>query len=119
VALLYADENFSFTVIVILRASGHDVLAARDDGRANQGIPDPQVLARATKLGRAVITFNRRHYVRLHRADPNHAGVVAVTDDRDVPALAARILAALAGVTDLTGQLVTVDKPALPRPPKP
>jgi len=119
VAVLYADENFSFPVIARLRAAGHDVLTALDDGRANQGIPDSFVLARATQLGRAVITFNRRHFIALHRANPTHAGVVAVTDDPDVPAVAARILAALAGVSDLTGQLVTVDLPSRPRPPKP
>jgi hypothetical protein len=35
-----------------LRALGHDVLTARDDGRANQGIPDPHVLARQKWLVR-------------------------------------------------------------------
>lgn len=81
--------------------------------------PDPLVLARAIQLGRAVITFNRRHYVRLHRLNSAHAGIVAVTDDPDAPAVATRILAALTGVTDLSGRLIPVDKPSRPRPPKP
>lgn len=118
-AALYADENFSFRVVDELRAGGHDVLTARDDGRANLRIPDPVVLARATELGRAVITFDRTDYVALHRHDPAHAGIVAVSRDDDVPAVSARILAALAGEADLTGRLVTVDLPSRPRPPVP
>ena len=34
---LYADENFSLAVTIALRALGHDVLTALEDGRANQG----------------------------------------------------------------------------------
>jgi predicted nuclease of predicted toxin-antitoxin system len=113
---LYADENFSFRVIDVLVAAGYDVLTARDDGRANIGIPDPLVVRRATELGRAVITFNRRHYVACHRADPAHAGIVAVSEDTDVQAVSARVLAALADVADLTGRLITVDLPSRPRP---
>jgi hypothetical protein len=51
-ASLYADENFPFPVVVRLRALGHDVLTALEDGRAGQKIPDPDVLARATELER-------------------------------------------------------------------
>ena len=76
-ASLYADENFPFPVVARLRALGHDVLTTLDDGRAGQKIPDPQVLARATQLGRAVLTHNRKDYHRLHRLDPNHAGIVS------------------------------------------
>ena len=116
-AALYADENVPFPVVVALRAAGHDVLTALEDGRANQHIPDPDVLARAVALGRAVLTGNRRHFVRLHRASPVHAGIVAYTEDLDFAALAARIHAALGGVADLAGQLIRVNKPNLPPTP--
>ncbi len=118
-ALFYADENFPYPVSAALRAAGHDVLTVQQDGRGGQGIPDPRVLARAIQLGRAVLTTDRQDFIRLHSLVPAHAGIVACSQDKNHSALTARILAALAGVTDLTGQLVPVNLPARPRPPKP
>jgi hypothetical protein len=117
VAAFYADENFPEPTAVALRALGHDVLTVRGDGRDNQGIGDPLVLARATALGRAILTHNRKDYFRLHRADPGHAGIVACTEDLDYPALAARIHAAVSSVPALAGLLIRVNKPNLPRMP--
>jgi hypothetical protein len=62
---IYADENFPLPMVEELRRFGHDVLTAQEDGR--QSAPDPDVLARAHALGRAVLTHNRRHFERLHR----------------------------------------------------
>lgn len=45
----YSDENFPLPAIEELRNLGHDVLTIFDDGRANQEIPDEEVLARATE----------------------------------------------------------------------
>lgn len=114
-AALYADENFPLPVVVVLRGAGYDVLTVREDGRADLKIPDPDVLARATSLGRAVLTHNRSDFFRLHRASPAHAGIIACTEDLDFAALAARIHAALGGVADLPGQLIRVNRPN-PRP---
>jgi len=111
VAALYADEDFPKPVVTALRTLGHDVLTAQEDGRGSQGIPDPLVLARATALGRAVLTNNRRHFIRLHRLAPNHAGIVACKEDRDVAALAARIHAAASAAPTLSGQLVRITRP--------
>jgi len=111
VALLYADENFPFPVVLALRAAGHDVLTALDDGRAGSGIPDPDVLALATALGRAVLTHNRTDFFRLHRSTPTHAGIVACKDDIDFLALAGRIHAAVSAPPSLAGQLVRVNRP--------
>ncbi len=116
-AALYADENVPFALVDELRALGHDVLTARDDGRANRGIPDPDVLARATALGRTVVTNNRRHYHRLHVTVPNHAGIVTYTNDPDRAALAARIHAGLTALPSPVGQLVKVICPNVPGPP--
>jgi hypothetical protein len=110
-ASFYTDEHVPFRLVDALRALGHDVLTARDDGRANQGIDDPDVLARATDLGRAVITNNRRDYHRLHRRIPNHTGIVTYTDDPDRPALAGRIDASVASIPSLAGRLVKVIRP--------
>ena len=110
-AAIYADENVSFVIIHALVELGHDVLAARDDGRANLGIDDPDVLDRATELGRAVLTNNRGDYHRLHRLTPGHAGIITYTDDEDRPTLARRIDAQISAVASLAGQLLRIVKP--------
>ena|SRR5438874_2052939 len=115
-ASLYADENVPLPLVGALRALGHDVLTALDDGRANQGIGDQEVLDRATALGRAVLTNNRKDFHRLHRHRPNHAGIVTFTDD-DFQPLAERIDAAVAPLPALAGRLVKVVRPSRPPPP--
>jgi hypothetical protein len=116
-ASLYADENVPLELIRELRRLGHDVLRTVEDGRANQGIDDPDVLARATELGRAVLTNNRMDYHRLHRHDPTHAGIITFTEDHDIAALAGRIAAAMSPLPVLLGQLVKVVRPNLPAKP--
>ena len=116
-ALLYSDENFPFPTDVFLRALGHDVLTAQDDARAGFGIPDPDVLTRATTLGRAVLTHNRKDYFRLHATVTVHAGIVACKEDLDYPRLAARIHAAVSALPSLAGQLVRVNRPNPPKTP--
>jgi hypothetical protein len=113
-ASLFADENVPYAAVVALRAFGHDVLTALEAGRANQGIPDPDVLTFATILGRAVLTGNRRDYHRLHRSAPHHAGIVTFTDDPDAQALGHRIHAELARVSALAGCLIRVTRPQNP-----
>ena len=93
--LLYADENFPLPVLGELRRLGHDVLTAQEDGR--HATPDPDILARAHALGRAVLTHNRRHFERLHMHGAPHSGILSATRDDDFVALAARIHSALAG----------------------
>jgi hypothetical protein len=90
-ARLYADEDFSYPVIQRLRQLGHDILMAQESGQASQGIEDVAVLAFATAAGRAVLTFNRRHFIRLHAEVSSHAGIIVCTRDNDVAALADRI----------------------------
>jgi predicted nuclease of predicted toxin-antitoxin system len=93
---LYADEDFPYPVVEELRRAGHDVVTAQEDGRTST--PDPDILARAHSLGRAVLTYNRRDFERLHRQGAAHSGILSATHDRDFPRLAARIHAALAGL---------------------
>jgi alpha-beta hydrolase superfamily lysophospholipase len=112
-AQFYADENFDYPVVEALRALGHDVLTVPEAGE--QGGDDAHVLAHATSAGRAVLTFDRRDFGRLHRQDPGHAGIVSCTWDPDSAALAARIDQGVAAVASLTGQLLRVNRP----PPKP
>src|SRR5438477_12037936 len=95
--LLYADEDFSLPVVVEMRRLGHDVLTVQEDGRTSA--PDPDVLARAHALGRAVLTYNRKHFERLHRQGAAHSGILSASQDPNHPALAARIDATLSRLT--------------------
>ena len=113
-AELYADENFPGPIVRHLLAMGHDILTAQEDGRANQKIPDTDVLARAISLGRAVLTNDRNDYHRLHRSDPNHAGIVTVTRDPDFSAAVGRIHTTISALPSLAGQLVKIIRPNNP-----
>ena len=109
--LLYADEDFSFPIVEELRRLGHDVVTAQEDGR--QGASDPDILARAHAIGRAVLTYDRRHFERLHRQGAAHSGMLSATHDQDFPALAARIHTALSGLS-LGRWCLRVNRPASP-----
>lgn len=99
-ARLYANENFPFPVVEELRRRGHDAVTVAETGKANQKMSDDEVLKFAISDERAVLTFNRKHFFRLHRQRPDHQGIVACTYDPDFLALAERIDAALASVTE-------------------
>jgi hypothetical protein len=111
-ARLYADEDFSYPVIQRLRQLGHDILTAHEAGQAGQGIEDAAVLAFATAAGRAVVTFNRRHFIGLHAAVSSHAGIVVCTRDDDVAALSNRINQQLQSALVLLNQLLRVNRPS-------
>jgi hypothetical protein len=111
-ARLYADEDFSFPVVELLRVFGHDVDTALDAGFANQKLPDTSVLAFATSERRCVLTFNRRDFIRLHRHSAQHSGIIVCTRDDDCVALAARIHQLLATTVDLEQQLFRVNRPS-------
>ena len=110
-ARLYSNENFPLPVVERLRALGHDVLTIQETGRADQALPDKDVLEFATKENRAVLTLNRLHFIRLHRAQPNHAGIVVCTFDADFAAQAERVHQVIAGQESLAGQLIRVNRP--------
>lgn len=112
-ALLYADEDFHYGVVERLRRLSHDVQTAQEAGRS--GDSDPQVLAAATTANRAVLTFNRRHFERLHRLNPVHAGIISCTrDDADLDRLADRIHQTIAAAGPLAGQCLRVNRPPAP-----
>ena len=66
---LYADEQFPLPVVKILRILGYDILTVQDAGKAEQKIPDPEVLHYAISLNRAVLTMNRRDVYRDWETD--------------------------------------------------
>jgi|SRR5690242_11578069 predicted nuclease of predicted toxin-antitoxin system len=108
---LYADENFPLRVIEELRRLGLDVLTAFEDGRANQSTTDQVILARASELGRAILTLNRRDFKRLHFQVPDHAGIIICTEDPDRVGQAKRIAQAITEAGDLGAKLIRVYRP--------
>jgi Domain of unknown function (DUF5615) len=111
VARLFADENFPFPVVEALRRIGHDVVTVADAGRAGQALTDKAVLALAAADQRAVVTLNRKHFVRLHRAEPNHGGIIVCSLDLDFDGQTTRIDEAIATQESLVGRLIRVNRP--------
>jgi hypothetical protein len=110
-ARLYADENFAFPVVSELRRLGHDVLTAQEAGKSEQAIPDEEVLQFACDESRAVLTFNRKHFIRLHQACQDHHGIIVCTYDPVFAAQAARIDASIKEHPELSGTLLRVNRP--------
>ena len=113
-AAIYANENFPRRVVHELRQLGHDVLTSQEAGRANQMVPDDEVLKFASGQQRAVLTLNRLDFFRLHRSTHGgHSGIIACTrDDENPAAFARRIHAAITATASLTGQLIRVVRPS-------
>ena len=109
---LYSNENFPLRVIKELRLLGHNVLTSFEAGRANQRIPDHEVLAFGVGHNRAILTLNRRDFVHLHRDSSGaHAGIIVCTrDDADPRIFAERIDKAIAEQGALAGRLVRVTR---------
>ncbi len=110
-ARLYADEDFDLQVVIELRRRGHDLLTVQEAGQGNQRVADATVLAFAVAQGRVVLTFNRRHFIALHRSVGSHHGILVCTRDVDGVALADRIEQALLVSPDLQGRLVRINRP--------
>jgi hypothetical protein len=111
-AHFYADEDFSHVVVAVLRRLGHDVLTIKEAGKAGKGTPDSEVLADATAADRIVLTFNRRHFIRLHKSGIRHRGIVVCTFDDDVEKLAHRIDSLVAQADAAGGWLLRAYRPS-------
>jgi hypothetical protein len=94
VASFYADESFPLEVVESLRRLGHDVLTALEAEQAN------------------VLTLNRWDFVRIHSRMPQHAGIVACTQDPDGERQGIAIDAAVRRAADLRGLLLRVNRPS-------
>ena len=112
-ARLYSNENFPFPVVESLRLLGHDVLTVLEAGNAGQKIPDEKLLEFAIQQNRAVLTINRKHFIRLHRAVPDHTGIIACTYDVEYGRQAQRIHEAIEAAGDLAQQLLRVNRPSV------
>ncbi len=91
-ARLYSNENFPLPVVEELRRLGHAVLTTHEAGEAGKAVPDEQVLALAIAESRALVTLNRKHFIHLHNANPDHAGIIVCSFDPDFSGQAHQLL---------------------------
>lgn len=110
-ARLYANENFPLPVVEELRRLGHDVLTIQETGQAGQALSDEKVLASACTQGRMLLTFNRKHFLRLHQQEHDHCGIIACTVDADFVGLAHRIHQALETQGQASRPLIRINRP--------
>ena len=112
-ALLLADENFPMPAVSVLHRLGHDVVTLLHLEQAGLALPDEDVLRLATSLDRCLLTLNRKDFIKLHRQQPDHAGIIICKADADFTALAQRVDDCLTNQTDnVRGQLLRVQRPA-------
>ncbi|WP_445244651.1 DUF5615 family PIN-like protein [Microcoleus sp. OTE_8_concoct_300] len=107
-ARLDADELFSREVVDLLRFMIHNILTLQAAGKDNPKNPDEEVLAFAVSENRAVLTLNRRHFIRLHSLQSDHAGIIVCKADQDLARMATNINEAISSLATLTGQLIRV-----------
>ena len=110
-ARLYANENFPLPVVEELRRLGHDVLTIQETGQGGQALSDEKVLASACTEGRMLLTFNRKHFIRLHQQQQDHCGIIACTVDADFISLAHRIHQALETPRQESRPLIRISRP--------
>ena len=108
---IYANENSPLPVVQELRKLEHDVLTTAEAGKAGRAIPDQDVLAFAVEQQRILVTINRKHFIRLHRQQPQHTGIIVCTFDLDYSGLAKRIHDAIVTEQAIAGVLVRVNRP--------
>lgn len=89
---------------------GFEVVTLGELGLASRALADHLVLERAAADDRAVLTLNRKDFVRLHGTSPNHAGIIVCSLDLDFDGQAERIRAAVATRTSLVRELLRVHR---------
>ena len=95
-----------------LRLLGYDVLTIQETSKAGKSVPDEEVMDFAIAEGRALLTLNRKHFIRIHRVNRKHMGIIVCTFDPDFIGQARRIYTAI-NSQKLSGQLIRVNRPAV------
>lgn len=109
-AVFLYHENFPIKVAEYLREMGHDVLTSQEAGKANQRIPDEDVLKFATETERILITLNRWDFIVLHKQSNRHAGIVVCTQNSDLFQQAQQIDKSVRESGDIKGVLLRVNR---------
>jgi len=88
----FTDEDIYAAVAPALRRLGHDALSTPESGRRGQS--DESQLEWAALHDRAIVTFNVRHFAKLHRdwidQGRHHAGII-VSSQRTIGDVIARL----------------------------
>lgn len=115
---LLADESVAGAVVRELRAAGHDVEYIRDDAR---GISDPDVLARARRTQRTLLTFDRDFGDLIFRDSllPPRGVVLARLTDPDPQQLATRLVQVLIEDPAVSRSFLVVQQDQVRRRPLP
>jgi uncharacterized protein with PIN domain len=111
--LLVDEDTQARWLVNLLRSAGHDVLTVPEANLAAE--LDSTVLEYARRENRILLTHNCEDFLALHHSRPQHAGILAIYQDRD-PAknmsYAAVVRAAAnleASGMELTGQFVVLN----------
>ena len=78
--------------------------------RGDRDCPDEDVLEFARSQNRALLTINRKHFVRLHQSNAVHTGIVVCSLDLNFSAQAQRINESLLAAGNLSGKLIRVNR---------
>ena len=105
----FADEDFDTEIGQTLAQLGHDLDGVVNRGLGNKGTTDDEVLTLAAGEGRILLTHNRRHFVRLHRIAPSHAGIVVCSQRGPPEEMAGTIDRLLRELGSFAGRLVRVN----------
>ena len=72
-----------------LRNLGYEVvLTIQETGKDQQAFSDIELLKFVTENKRAVLTFNRKHFIALHKESSDHEGIIVCAFDLDFRSLA-------------------------------
>lgn len=72
----FLDENFPRSVVDIIVAAGHEVIAFTD--LCEFGDDDESVFAAAQSMGAVILTSDRDFYHTMPLLHPDHAGIVVI-----------------------------------------
>ena len=111
---LYANENFPRPVVLELRRLSYDVLTSQEAGRSDKKVSDAAVFVYAIAEQRIIITVNRKDFIKIHRENPEHFGIIVCTENPNIEVFAQcinKILTENQG--DCAGKLLRVYKPDL------
>ena len=106
----YTNENFPIKVAEYLREMGHDVLTSQEARKANQRIPDEDVLKFATESERILLTLNRWDFIVLHNQSNKHVGIVVCTQNSDLFQQAQQIDKSVRESGNMKGVLLRVNR---------
>ena len=88
------------------------MVTIQERGSGNDRVPDDAVLRLAMSEGRAVLTLNRRDFIRLHNEKIEHERIIVCTVDPDFAGQARCIDESIRAVAERRGRLLRIKRPS-------